>query len=452
MYKIQKVTCLITSSWKNVFSCININRMRRYYYLFLLPFVVSSCFNNEASDEEMLQQDRDRLNKEMYTDMVAAYKFCKIMSKAGYETDTTSAHQKQYHKELRENSGRFLKYEKTGHLSPSEYLQLYKDYRNMKDYIVKTDEDKFPLFSEVNTGKYKPMKGAKRKEASASEHTVFSLFTFFSPGPFKDATLYECAMANPELLPKNGEDYSMIRFFRGYVFTSYKYHYIAEDELTRNIEWIEDHKKNDYFLWSMLTGLPKKETRQHYLAANYLFRGYNRMLMTREIDQERSLEDMEEFLDIYENDLGIHNTLTIGAHCYVYLRQGETDKAIASLKELKGRPELGDAEKEMVQKCIDYLEKDKKDTDEVLDEVFDKLFLGKVAMQYVGDKVAQVDASKFLKKMGIKTSGKMAGAMTAVSAVTRKIGQLSDGKQLREAEHAVEEESKNLWEEAKDWF
>ena len=425
--------------------------MRYFIPILLLLLTVSSCFNNETSDEDMLKQDRERLEKEMYTPTVMMYKFCKIMSKAGYDPDTTSAHQQKYRTELRENSGRFLKLEKTGHLSVSEYIRLYKDYSNMKEYIVSTDEDIFPLFAEVKNGKYKPLKGKNRKEMASGEHAVFSLFTFFSPGPFKDATLYECAMTNPDLLPDEKEDYSLIRFFRGYVFTTHSYRYIAEDEFSHNIDWIEDHPNSDFTIWSLLTRLNKKETRQHYLAVNYLFRGYNRMQMTREIDQERSLEDLEEFLDIYENDLGIKNTLTIGTHCYVYLRQGETDKAIASLKALKNRPELGDAERKMVQESIDYLE-DKGDTEGALEDYFDKLFIGKLAMGYVGDKIAEADVDKLLKKMGVKTSGTVGKTMKAISTLTKKLGQLSDGKQLREAEHAVEEEGKNLWDEAKDWF
>lgn len=425
--------------------------MRYIIPFLLLLFAVSSCFNNEASDEDMLRQDRERLEKEMYTPGVMMYKYCKIMSKAGYDPDTTSAHQQEYRKELRENSGRFLKLEKTGHLSVAEYVQLYKDYSNMKDYIVETDEDIFPLFAEIKNGKYTPLKGKKRKEMASGEHAVFSLFTFFSPGPFKDATLYECAMTNPDLLPDGKEDYSMIRFFRGYVFTTHSYRYLAEDEYTHNIDWIEGHPKSDFTLWQLLTTMNKKDTRQHYLAVNYLFRGYNRMLMTREIDQERSLDDMEQFLEIYENELGIKNTLTIGTHCYVYLRLGETDKAIASLKELKKRPELGDAEREMVQKSIDYLE-DKKDTDSVLEDYFDKLFIGRLAMDYMGDKLAQADVNKMMKKLGVTTKGFVGKTMTAISTLTKKLSQLSGGKQLREAEHAVEEEGKDLWDEAKDWF
>lgn len=425
--------------------------MRYFLPFLLLLLTVSACFNNDESDEDMLKKDRERLEKEMYTPSVMMYKFCKIMSKAGHDPDTTSAHQQQYRKELRENSGRFMKLEKTGHLSVSEYIQLYKDYSNMKDYIVKTDEDVFPLFAEFQHGKFKPLKGKKRKEAAAGEHAVFSLFTFFSPGPFKDATLYECAMTDPNYLPSKEQDYSMLRFFRGYIFTTHSYRYIAEDEFTHNIEWIEDHPKTDYVLWSLITGLNKKETQKHYLAVNYLLRGYNRMLMTREIDQERSLEDLEQFLDIYEKDLGVKNALTIGTHCYVYLRQGETEKAIKSLKELKGRPELGDAERKMVQGCIDYLEKEK-DTDSALDEYFDKMIIGELALEYVADKIAKTDATKMLKKMGVNTSGTIGSTMKAVGILTKKLSQLSDGKQLREAEHAVEEEGKDLWDQAKDWF
>lgn len=425
--------------------------MRYFLPFLLLLLTVSACFNNDESDEDMLKKDRERLEEEMYTPSVMMYKFCKIMSKAGHDPDTTSAHQQQYRKELRENSGRFMKLEKIGHLSVSEYIQLYKDYSNMKDYIIKTDEDVFPLFAEFQHGKFKALKGKRRKETAAGEHAVFSLFTFFSPGPFKDATLYECAMTDAELLPKEKEDYSMIRFFRGYIFTTNSYHYLAEDEFTRNIDWIEDHPKADFALWSLITGLNKKETEQHYLAVNYLLRGYNRMLMTREVDQERSLEDLEQFLDIYEKDLGVKNALTIGTHCYVYLRQGETEKAVKSLTELKDRPELGDPERKMVQGCIDYLEKEK-DTDSALEEYFDKMVIGELAIEYVADKIAETDATKMLKKMGINTSGTIGSTMKAINTVTKKLGQLSDGKQLRETEKAVEEEGKSLWEEAKDLF
>ncbi len=413
------------------------------------------CSNDDETDQAMIDKDLEALRSDLDAEKVIAYKFCKIMMRASAERDTTSQQHKEFKKELDENFQRLMQLDKTKQLSVMDYLAIYKDYQNMRGYIVDTDEDIFPTLRESIPSVYgNPannvvfLTGKAKQTSENQEHALLSALVLFSKDLGKEIALYECAETSPDLL-EDSEFKSLMLFYRSFLFFDKGLYYLSESEATKNINWLNENPKADlkmtrsFLSW---TKLNKDETRLAFLSMNHLFRGFDRMMMDRKIDEERSMQDFEKFIEL-SSQLGISNELTWSVETYVHLKKGENDKAIASLKKLEKSKLLSTADKQIVTESIRYLQN--KQPGKVLNGVYDKLFITRIASSFVYNHVASINWEPILVKEKVPYAHKVMGTVNTLKTVSSSIEKHTSGESIEAAGKEIKEEGKSLWSKAK---
>ncbi len=427
--------------------------MKKLVYLSVL-LLLTAC-SSEKTDEELLEQDRITLNENLISGKVVPYKFVKLMVRGYASDDTTSTKFKAFKKDSDKLVYKILKLDHADELSVKDYWAMYQIYDQMDEFVTQTDEDQFPVIVDAfrrfwdGTKSTHYFKGKAKAEQEAREHAFMTILALASSNLGTEIALYECAETDIELLP-DSELKSNLRFLRGLVFMQKGLYYLSENEYSKNLEWLKKNKNVDltYTINSMQLGkFDKKQSHIAYRAMNHLYRGVDRLMMEREIDHERALEDFELVLKDCKK-LKIDNEAVWAIDVYVQLEKGNTDKAIVSLNKLKNSKLLTADDKALIDESIEYLKKD--DSETVLQEVYDNLFLMKIASSFTYNRLKQVNANKLLKNSKVPNASKIAQKTTILEKTVGQIDNFSNGETLHEATKKAGEEGENLLEEAKE--
>ncbi len=132
---------------------------------------------------------------------------------------------------------------------------------------------------------------------------------------------------------------------------------------------------------------------------------------------------------------------------YVYLEKGKNDKAIASLNKLKKSKQLTADDKALVDECIGYLQKD--DSESALKEVYDKVFMLKIASSFTYNRIKNVNTNKLLKNNKVPKASKIAKKTKVLENAVEQIYSFSNGETLKESTKKAGEEGESLLEEVK---
>ncbi len=374
--------------------------------LILLLILSFGCSDEGKTDKELLERDIKTLAKSLDSYKITTYKFGKIIIRASAEKDTISSEFQSFKSDIDEIFSKIVKYnENPSSLTILDYITIYRNYKNMKDFINETDEDIFPtLFDAFNLAygdslskKREYVKGKKKIYVQNIEHAILSAIVILSKDLGKEVSMYECYKTKPELLP-NSEIKTLLQYFRGFLFFEKKLYYLSESEISRNIEWLNNNKDVDLpytralFKWGNLNN---KQTHIGLHSLNHLFRGFDRLMMERQIDEKRALEDFEMFLKDTKS-IGLDNEIVWSIETYLYLKHEENEKAIASLTKLKTSDLFSSGDKEKIDEAIEYLKNRK--PGKVLNGLYDKAFLGKIATKYMFSILSQVNWKKILKE------------------------------------------------------
>ena len=375
-----------------------------YYLVFLV--LILSCSEKPNSDNELLKKDKKELSEYLKSFKVSSYKFGKIMIRASVADENTDSELKSFKVDIDRVSNKLVKEEE---LSVMDYISIYRDYKEMEEFIDQTDEDRFPTLFEainiinndsINSNEFL-LEGDQKIYAQNIEHSILSIFVLLTKDLGKEIALYECFKTKPELLP-DSEIKTLLQFVRGFLFFEKNFYYLSEDEISRNISWLNENKNIDlpytraFFKWGNLNN---QDTHIAFHAINHLFRGFDRLMMEREIDEKRALQDFEKFLNDC-NKIGLDNEVVWSVETYLYLKKEKNDKAIASLKKLNTSNLLSSSDKETIDESITYLENKKPES--VLNGVYDKYFLSKIATKYMLSILSKIDWEKVLKEQNIK--------------------------------------------------
>lgn len=433
--------------------------MKKVGVFLLLLLSIIACNTKEKTDQELLALDKKRLSKNLYSSKVLPYKFAKILIRSSIEKDTVSKEFKSFRKDIDKLSKIFLSYKlkEPKKLSLLDYVRIYRDYKKMESFIRKTDEDIFPTTLDAlnmvygdSISKQRPYyKGEKKQFVQNTEHAMLSAITVLSKDLGREISLYECAMTKPDLLP-DSELKTLLSFYRGFLFFEKKLYYLSEEEFTRNITWLNTHKEIDLFFtraifqWGNLTNA-QTHTAMHSL--NHVFRGFDRLMMKRKIDEDRALEDFEAFLKDAEK-IGMQNEMIWAIETYVYLKKERKEKAIASLKKLQLSALLSSAEKEKIENAIGYLKHREKGN--MLNGVYDKYFLGKIATKYMFSILAKVHWKKLLKEQNVPYTKEIFGVINQCKDFTEKLSVYSTKDGIKEAGKDLKEQSKGLLDKAQE--
>lgn len=425
--------------------------MKKLFYLSLI-LLVAAC-SSEKTDEELLEQDRITLNENLISGKVVPYKFVKLMIRGYASDDTTSAQFKGFKKESDVLVKKIMKLDHADDLGVKDYWAMYQLYTKMDAFVTKTDEDQFPVVVDAfrrywdGTTSKDFFRNKAKLEQEAREHAFLTILAMASSSLGAEIALYECAETDINQLP-DSELKSNLRFLRAFVFLQKGLYYLSESEYTGNLEWLAKNKDVDltFTMNSMQLGhFNKKESFIAYRAMNHLYRGVDRLMMEREIDHERALEDFEQVLKDCKA-LKIDNEVVWIIDVYVQLEKGNKDQALVSLNKLKKSKLLTEDDKAIIDESITYLKKD--DSEKVSKELCDKIFMVKIASSFMYNRLKDVNANKLIKNKKVPNASKIAQKTAVLENAVNQIDRFSNGETLNEAAGKVEEEGKSLLDKA----
>ena len=249
---------------------------------------------------------------------------------------------------------------------------------------------------------------------------------------------------------KGNEGKALMQYYRGFLFFDKGLNYLSENEFSQNIQWLTASPTADLaytkavFGW---TGATDRHSYTGFLSMNHLFRGFDRLMMNREIDQQRALEDFEAFLN-GANEIGMSNEATWGIETYLYIKKEEPEKAIAALNKLKTSDLLSAKEKKSIDETIGYLQD--RESGKVLNSVYDKYFLSKVITKYMFALLTDVDWKKILKEQEIPYTDEAFKTIDAFKSFVKNMEQYTNGEQLKEVGKGLKETGSGLFEKAKE--
>jgi len=416
----------------------------------LLFTLFTSCFDKEKTDVELLEKDKKELKENLNSYKITLYKFTKIIIRSSAEKDTISTEYKSIKSDLDKIFNNVIKYdfENPKNLSLMDYISIYHDYKKMEDFIEKTDEDIFPTLTEVFSVTYGDsisnsihFTGEQKEDTQNMEHAILSAIVVLSKDLGKEVALYECSKTKPEQLP-DSELKTILQYFRGFLFFEKGLYYLSEDELTRNIDWLNNNRNvdlkytRDMFKWG---NLDNENTHIGFHSLNHLFRGYDRLMMDREIDEQRALEDFEMFLKDAKK-IGLDNEVIWSIETYLYLKNEENDKAIASLTKLKSSNILSSYDKKRLDESIEYV--NNRESGKVLNGIYDKYFLSKIASKYMLSILSQIDWEKILKEQNVPHTEEMFKTIDNLNGFVENLNKYASTEKLKDT-------GENLWNKAK---
>jgi len=431
--------------------------------LFSLLLLYSACFNSAeketVADQGLLEKDRKELEDSMDSYKVLMYKFGKISLRSSLQKEALSEEHQEFQEKLLRVSEKLQQKNPDGSLNIStmEYLSIFRDYRSMKSYIEKTDEDIFPTlsqglstdFGKDSNKKMTVLSPAEKIQEQNLEHALLSGVVMLSRDFGKEISLYECSKTNPELI-KGGEIKALMQYYRGFLFFDKGLNYLSEKEFSQNIKWLNENPSADLtytkavFGWA---GTTDQQCHLGFLSMNHLFRGFDRLMMERAIDEKRALEDFEVFLK-GTNELGLSNEATWGIETYLYTKKEEHEKAIASLNKLKTSDLLSSKEKRSIDESIAYL-KDR-ESGKMLNGVYDKYFLSKLITKYMFAVLTDVEWKKILKDQEIPYADEAFETIDTFKSFIKNMEQYTSGEQLKEVGKDLKETGSGLFEKAKE--
>ncbi len=428
-----------------------------------IVFLTISCSTTPKTDNELLAKDKIDLAESLQSYKVTTYKFGKIMIRASVATDTLSPEYQAFTSDFKNISKLLLNIGEKGteDLSALDYISIYRDYKKMEDYIAETDEDIFPTIAEVfalthddaQLANQPFAKGTEKEYSQNIEHSILSAIVLLSKDLGKEISLYECSKTKPDLFP-DIELKTLLLYYRGFLYFEKGFYYLSEDEYSRNIAWLNAHPNIELpyvkSLFKMAT-LDNKQTHIAFRAMNYLFRGFDRLTMDRDIDKKRALEDFEAFLKD-SKEVGIDNEMIWAVETYMYLHNGEKDKAIVALTKLKSSKLLSAKDKKSIEESITYLKE--RESGELLNGVYDKFFLGKIASKYMLSVLAEVDWEKVLKENDVPHTKEMFETIEKFQEFIATMDSYTNEDKLKEvgkeAGKELKNQGKNLWNKANE--
>lgn len=242
----------------------------------------------------------------------------------------------------------------------------------------------------------------------------------------------------------------MLQYFRGFLFFEKGLYYLSEDEISRNIDWLNNNEEVDLpytramFQWGNLNN---QQTHLGLHSLNHLFRGFDRLMMDREIDEKRALEDFEMFLKDAK-EIGMDNEIVWSIETYLYLKNEENEKAILALKKLKTSTLLSSDDKEKLDESIEYVKNRK--PGEVLNGVYDKYFLSKIATKYMFSILSKVDWKKVMKEQNVPHTEEIFKTMDNLKGFIENLEKYASTENLKEAGEDLKNKGESLWNKAKE--
>ena len=432
--------------------------MKKILSIILLPLIIS-CSDENKTDKELLEKDKKELRENLDSHKVLTYKFAKILIRASVSKDTISTEFQSFKSDLDRIFNKTINYDidNTDSLSILDYISIYRDYKKMETFIMETDEDIFPTLSDVFNIIYgdsisqnqEYISGKDKEYIQNIEHSILSAIVILSKDLGKEVSLYECTKTKPELLP-DSEIKTLLQYFRGFLFFEKGLYYLSEYEISRNIDWLNKNKGVDlnytrlFFKWG---NLDNEKTHIGFHSLNHLFRGFDRLMMDRQIDEERALKDFEIFLRDAK-EIGLDNEIIWSIETYLYLKNEKNKQAITSLTKLRSSSLLSSNDKKIIDDSIEYIKN--RESGKVLNGVYDKYFLSKIATKYMFSVLSQIDWEKVMNEQNIPYTEEMFNTIKKFNKMIESLNKNTNSERIKEAGKDIKKKSESLWNKAKE--
>jgi hypothetical protein len=432
----------------------------------LLPLLGILLFlgcGRELTDQELLDRDRKELAEMLTTNKILSYKFGKICIRAAIAPLDGSEELRTFKAKGDPLFARMIKYDTQTELGVTDYIGMYRDFLMLKSFVRETDEDIFPCVTEALVTVYggdslntlAKLPKDQKLVVQNVEHAALSGLVLLSKDFGRSIALYECAETETAVLP-DGEPKTLLNFFRGFIFFQEGLYYLSEEALTSNLAWLDAHPDTELtfthtaFQWGRLD---MAKTHIAFHGMNHLLRGLDRLMMERNIDEERALQDLEAFVTDAQK-VGLDNEVVWVVEAYLYMKQEESEKAIVALNKLKASSLMSDNEREAIDETIGYL--DEREPDEALNSVYDNVFMGKVVIYYMLAQLQEVDWKKLMEDNKIAHSEEIFKTVEQFESVIKNIDQYTSTDELaevgKEVGKEVVEEGKGLMDKVKGWW
>jgi hypothetical protein len=201
-----------------------------------------------------------------------------------------------------------------------------------------------------------------------------------------------------------------------------------------------------FFGWSHLND---NQTHTTFHSLNYLFRGFDRLMMERKIDQERALEDFEKFL-LDTKKQGIENELTLSVEIYLNLQKGDKEKTILALSKLNKSALLSSSEHEALEKTMIYVKE--REPEDAMSGVYDKFFLTRIATKYMLSVIKKIDWEKLMKQNNISHADKIFATIHQAEQISESVKSYTNGKAIDNGKAGLKAKGTELLDGAKNLF
>ena len=423
--------------------------------LLICAILFSAC-SNEKTDEVLLALDKLKLEENINYDKIIFYKFAKIAVRSNAVLDTNMAEYQKFSSKTQNILATMHQLDTNKKsISVVEALQLYSDYRKVKNLVKETDEDVFPGLIEGFNVLYgapkidlKTVDPKEKVRYQNIEHAILSMAVLTTRDLGQPFALYECSKTQPELL-EDSEIKTLLEFVRGFLFFGNNLFYLSEDGLSRNIKWLDKNEKiplpytKAFFGWRNLSD---EQTHTAFHGMNYLFRGFDRMRMERKIDEERSLEDFDLFVKDM-NKLGLQNELVWIVDAYLNLKRENPEKAIPALEKLITSPLFSDNEREAIQQTIDYVKE--RESDEALKGVYDKAFMAKLVSKYMISVLAKIDWEKVMQENNVPHTKEIFAGINKFKVMSNSVSRYTQPSTIENGKNEITKKGSELLKKAK---
>ena len=423
--------------------------------LLICAILFSAC-SNEKTDEVLLALDKLKLEENINYDKIIFYKFAKIAVRSNAVLDTNMAEYQKFSSKTQNILATMHQLDTNKKsISVVEALQLYSDYRKVKNLVKETDEDVFPGIIEGFNVLYgapkidlKTVDPKEKVRYQNIEHAILSMAVLTTRDLGQPFALYECSKTQPELL-KDSEIKTLLEFVRGFLFFGNNLFYLSEDGLSRNIKWLDKNEKiplpytKAFFGWRNLSD---EQTHTAFHGMNYLFRGFDRMRMERKIDEERSLEDFDLFVKDM-NKLGLQNELVWIVDAYLNLKRENPEKAIPALEKLITSPLFSDNEREAIQQTIDYVKE--RESDEAFKGVYDKAFMAKLVSKYMISVLAKIDWEKVMQENNVPHTKEIFAGINKFKVMSNSVSRYTQPSTIENGKNEITKKGSELLKKAK---
>ncbi len=289
-------------------------------------------------------------------------------------------------------------------LSAKGFMELARELYSLADNLENIDEDSYLTFIEIvhHSSRVLQTEPIEIPENwnSSMEHWLFALVmeSRFGHGSWKT---YELDRVHPQDLATS--DYRVAaNLHKGIDHLRNQWYYLADEAFTQAIAEANDPNFSlNRDIEALLVGAqvedvsPRQQVKLATRACSYLLRGFSRHQSGDDDLSEKAINDIDAALADFRA-LGVDNELVWMGESYVYIRNDEKEKAVASLARLEESPFMSDKEKELIAEAKEHIQN--RDPDSALNFLTDRVIMYKLGWSYAMSYAGEIQWMQLLEK------------------------------------------------------